>query len=166
MSGSTTQSDTHDALDAFWTALESSPFLMLGLPAQTGHSLPMTAQFEGHHGPIWFYGSRASRLVEGLRTTNDAMAQYVGEGHRLFACVSGMLTIDNNPAMIDRFWSKSVAAWYPKGKADPDLVLLRFDPSHIEIWQADVSLMGKIKLMFGGAMSAADAAGKHVQTAL
>ena len=76
--------DTSEALDAFWSALESSPFLMLGLPAQVAHSMPMTAQFDGRHGPIWFYGSRSSRLAEGLsyaarlnafaRSTDDCKA--------------------------------------------------------------------------------------------
>lgn len=159
-------SDKFESLDAFWSALESSPFVMLGLPAQVGHSQPMTAQFEGRDGPIWFYGSRSSRLVEGLTSTNDAMAQYVGEGHKLFACIAGMLTIDNDPAIIDKFWSNSVEAWYEGGKSDPDLVMLRFDPSNIEIWQADISLMGKLKMMFGGTIKAADLEGKHVETAL
>lgn len=159
-------SEKFESLDAFWSALESSPFVMLGLPAQVGHSQPMTAQFEGRDGPIWFYGSRSSRLVEGLTSTNDAMAQYVGEGHKLFACIAGMLTIDNDPAIIDKFWSNSVEAWYQGGKSDPDLVMLRFDPSNIEIWQADISLMGKLKMMFGGTIKAADLEGKHVETAL
>jgi general stress protein 26 len=159
-------SDTHEALDAFWSALESSPFLMLGLPAQVAHSLPMTAQFDGRRGPIWFYSSRSSRLVEGLASTNDAMAQYIGEDHKLFACMSGMLTVDNDPAMIDQFWSNTVEAWYDQGKADPDLVMLRFDLDEIEIWQADMSLMGKLKMMFGGTMSAKDLEGKHVETTL
>ncbi len=166
MSDPATHTNTAESLDAFWSALESSPFLMLGLPAQAGHSTPMTAQFDGRHGPIWFYGSRSSRLAEGLTSTNDAMAQYVGEGHKIFACMSGVLTIDNNYAIIDKFWSNTVEAWYPQGKSDPDLIMLRFDPSHIEIWQADLSLMGKIKMMFGGTMSAADLEGKHVETAL
>jgi general stress protein 26 len=161
-----TTNDTGEALDAFWSALESSPFLMLGLPAQVTHSQPMTAQFEDRHGPIWFYGSRSSRLVEGLSSTNDAMAQYVGEGHKVFACIAGMLTIDNNPAIIDKFWSNSVEAWYEQGKSDPDLVMLRFDPSSIEVWQADMTLMGKLKMMFGGTMSSKDLEGKHVETAL
>lgn len=166
MSDPATQSDTHEALDAFWSALESSPFLMLGLPAQTAHSMPMTAQFDGRHGPIWFYGSRSSRLAEGLASSNDAMAQYVGEGHNIFACIAGKLTVDNNPAIIDKFWSNTVEAWYPQGKSDPDLVMLRFDPSDIEIWQADMTLVGKIKMMFGGTMKSADLEGKHVETAL
>ena len=67
--------DTSEALDAFWSALESSPFLMLGLPAQVAHSMPMTAQFDGRHGPIWFYGSRSSRLAEGLSSTAWAYAK-------------------------------------------------------------------------------------------
>lgn len=158
--------DKFESLDAFWSALESSPFLMLGLPSRAAHSQPMTAQFNARQGPIWFYGSRAGRLVEGLASTNDAMAQYVGEGHKLFACMSGSLTIDNDPSIIEKFWSNSVEAWYPGGKTDPDLVMLRFDPQHIEIWQADLSLMGKLKMMFGGTLQAADLEGKHMATAL
>jgi len=162
----TAMSDTYESLDAFWSALESSPFVMLGLPSQVAHSQPMTAQFDGHDGPIWFYGTRSSRLVEGLSSTNNAMAQYVGEGHKLFACISGLLTIDNDRAMIDKFWSNSVEVWYPQGKSDPDLVMLRFDPDHIEVWQADMSMMGKLKMMFGGTMKASDMAGKHIEIAL
>jgi general stress protein 26 len=166
MSDPANQSNTAESLDAFWSALESSPFLMLGLPAQAAHSMPMTAQFDDRRGPIWFYGSRSSRLAEGLTSTNDAMAQYVGEGHKLFACIAGTLTIDNNPAIIDKFWSNSVEAWYEQGKSDPDLVMLRFDPTDIEIWEADMSLVGKLKLMFGGTMNAKDLEGKHVETTL
>ena len=44
--------------------------------------------------------------------------------------------------------------------------MFRFDPSHIEIWQADMSLMGKLKMAFGGTMSPKDLEGKHVETAL
>ncbi|MCG6120824.1 MAG: pyridoxamine 5'-phosphate oxidase family protein, partial [Blastomonas sp.] len=89
-----------------------------------------------------------------------------GEGHKLFACIAGTLTIDNNPEVIDKFWSNSVEAWYEQGKSDPDLVMLRFDPSDIEIWEADMSLVGKLKMMFGGTMKAKDLEGKHVETAL
>ncbi|WP_373488042.1 pyridoxamine 5'-phosphate oxidase family protein [Blastomonas sp.] len=159
-------SDTHETLDAFWSALESSPFLMLGLPAQVAHSQPMTAQFDSHSGPIWFYTTRSNRLVEGLTSTSDAMAQYVGEDHKLFACISGTLTVDTDPSIVDRFWTDMVDAWYSGGKADPDLVMLRFDLAHAEIWQADMSLVGQLKMIFGGEVARDDLAGKHVETAL
>ena len=36
--------------------------------------------------------------------------------------------------MVGRFWSEEVARWYPRGRDDPDLALLRFVPSSAQIW--------------------------------
>ena len=34
----------------------------------------------------------------------------------------------------DRYWNPTVAAWYPDGKDDPSLTLLRFNVSDAEVW--------------------------------
>lgn len=36
--------------------------------------------------------------------------------------------------MIERYWSPFVAAWYPKGKDDPNLSLARFEPNNARVW--------------------------------
>ena len=64
-----------------------------------------------------------NRLAKG----GDAMAQFVSKGHDFFACLSGTARIDNDRGMIDKLWSKQAEAWFPGGKADPNLALLRFD---------------------------------------
>lgn len=152
-----------DIRDRFWKDLKASPFLMVALDNSPQHSLPMTAHFdEGASGPLWIYTAQDNRLVTGLAHGGSAMAQFVAKGHDLFACIHGMLTIDNNPAAIDRFWSPKVAAWYPQGREDPSLTMLRFDIEDVEIWLADSGATGLFKRMFGG-NPRAEAAGKHAE---
>jgi len=134
----------------FWTALKSDRTMMLGLVgAEDGHTRPMTAQVEGEHGPIWFFGSRDNAIVQNAGRSGRAIATFNSKGHDLFAAVHGRLSIDTNRATIDRLWSPFVAAWFEKGKDDPKLALLRLDPEHAEIWLDGSSVMAGIKMLFG-----------------
>ena len=90
------------------------------------------------------------------------MAQYVSKGHDLFACLSGSARIDNDRTMIDKLWSKQVEAWFPGGKDDPNLALLRFDIDSAELWEADMSITGKLKMIFGGKIRS-DEEGSHAK---
>ncbi|WCT72093.1 pyridoxamine 5'-phosphate oxidase family protein [Sphingomonas naphthae] len=134
----------------FWSALKSAPNLMLGLDgARDGHTQPMTAQFEGEHGPIWFFTTKDNTLVAALGASHRAIASYTGKGHDLFATLHGTVTIDNDAATIDRLWSKEIEAWYPAGKADPSLTLLRLDPDKSTFWLNGSSIGAAISKLFG-----------------
>jgi general stress protein 26 len=67
----------------------------------------------------------------------------------LFAAVHGKLSLDNDREAIERLWSPLVAAWFEKGKDDPKVALLRFDPSNAEIWQNEVSIVAGARMLFG-----------------
>src|SRR3546814_17268717 len=90
------------------------------------------------------------------------MAHFVYEDQYFFAGLSGRVFIENVRAMIDKLWSKPVEAWFPGGKTDPNLALLRFDIDEAELWEADMSLTGKLKMLFGGKMRA-DEEGSHAK---
>lgn len=51
--------------------------------------------------------------------------------------------------VVDRLWNPFVAAWYPAGKDDPTLLLLRFDPAQAEIWLNGSSLVAGLKMLLG-----------------
>jgi general stress protein 26 len=50
------------------------------------------------------------------------------------ACIHGMLTPDTDLAKRDAYWSPFVSAWYPDGKDDPDLIMMRLDPNDARVW--------------------------------
>lgn len=129
-----------------WKKMSDSPFLMVGL-MDGQHSEPLTAQLDDDQvDTLWFFVGRDSRAAKG----GPAMAQFVSKGHDFFACLSGRVRIDDDRAMIEKLWSPQVEAWFPGGKDDPNLALLRFDIDDAELWETDMSLSGRVKMLFGG----------------
>jgi general stress protein 26 len=130
----------------FLEKLRSSPFVMIGL-IDGEHSEPMTAQIDDDQpNTLFFFAGRDNRIAKG----GDAMAQFVGKGHDFFACLAGSVTTENDPAQIDKLWNNQVEAWFPGGKQDPNLTLLRFDIDSAELWETDISISGRVKMLFGG----------------
>jgi len=136
--------------EKFWAALKDDMTVMLGLSGvDDNHARPMTAQFEGRSGPIWFFSAKDTGLVQNLKPGQRSTFTFASKGNDLFATVHGTIVLDNDRATIDRLWNPFVAAWYDKGKDDPKLALLRFETERAEIWEDEWSLVAGIKLLFG-----------------
>ena len=99
-------------------------YVMVGLTGERLHHIPMNAQLDKDaHSAFWFFTATDNRIAGG----GPAMAQFASKGHDLFACISGTLRREEDPAVLDRLWNNGVAAFYPGGKSDPKLLLLRLD---------------------------------------
>lgn len=79
---------------------------------------------------------------------NDAETLITFQGKAEFATLSGVVSIERDPAIIDRLWNESWRTWFPKGKEDPSLCVLRFEPREGEYW--DDSGMQGLKYLFRG----------------
>jgi len=145
--------DSAEIQSKFWKSIRSDRTVMLSLPGvEAGHSHPMTAQFDEDEidgGTIWFFAAKNSDFVRAIGASHKATVHFAAKGHDLFASLDGELTADNNRAVIDRLWNKFVAAWYPGGKDDPNLQLLRFDPHGGQAWLNENSLFAGIKMLLG-----------------
>ncbi len=134
----------------FWKDLAASPFMMLGLDgARDGHTQPMTAKTDGASGPIWFFASKDIGLIDALGESHRAIATYASKGHDLFASVHGTLSIERDPAVVDRLWDKHVETWFEGGRNDPKVALLRLDTETAEIWLAGSTIGAMISRLFG-----------------
>jgi len=134
----------------FWKTLKSDRTLMLGLDGvEDGHSRPMTAMVEGEAGPIWFFVGKPNAVVDHLSESRRAIAAFSAKDHELFASVHGNLVVDTDRAVIDRLWNPFIAAWFEGGKDDPNLVLLRFDAEHAQVWLNESRMLAGVKILFG-----------------
>jgi general stress protein 26 len=134
----------------FWKALASDRNMMLGLDgAEDGHTRPMTVQIESDKPPLWFFTAKDHALVQKIGPRQRAIATFASKGHDLFATVQGTLSVNTDRSVVERLWNRHVAAWYPGGKDDPSLVLLRMDAQQAEIWLHESSLFSGAKLLLG-----------------
>jgi general stress protein 26 len=144
--------DNRDLEAKFWKALKSDRTLMLGIAGvDDGLGQPMTAMVEedgGRH-TVWIFTARETEFARSVGPRARTVANFASKDHDLFAAIEGELFVDMDRAAIDRLWSPFVAAWYPGGKDDPSLLLLRFELEHAQIWLNENSLFAGVKLLLG-----------------
>jgi len=143
--------------EQFWQHFEKSPFCMVRLEGSGDHAEPMTAQLDrdAHHA-FWFFTTRDNRIAAGGR----AMVQVATKGHDVFACLAGTIVEETDRAVRDAHWSNAAEAWFPEGRSDPAVVMLRFEIADAEVWTSDTGIVGKFRLMTGMKVEPADV-GKH-----
>jgi general stress protein 26 len=130
----------------FWEALADSPYLFLQLEGDPATAVPMTAELdENARGAIWFFTGRNHAFARG----GPATATFASKGHDVFARFKGALVHETSRERLDKEWSNFVEAYFPRGKDDPQLLMLRMDLADAEIWTTDIGLTTTIKMALG-----------------
>lgn len=112
---------------------------MLGLTKSGDHYQPMTGFVERDTNEIWFFTRKDTELARELGDGGSAM--FVFQADKLQASIGGELTAAFDRGRMDKYWNPVVAAWYPGGKDDPLLTMLRLECVDAEIWISDAGPM-------------------------
>ena len=139
------KTNSADAAQEFWKHLGDSTTVMLGINAPEQHTQPMTAFAEPDNNTIWFFTRDDLDLAREVRAGQDARMILMSKDREVYADIRGALDCLRDRARIDKYWGPMVAAWYPQGKDDPHLILLRFVPEEGQVWVSD---KGIIRLAF------------------
>ena len=155
-------SNTDELKTDFWKALSSSPFLFLHLDDEPHKAVPMTAQLDKDaNSTIWFFTTKDHTLAKG----GPATATFAGKGHEMFTRFSGTLSEETSRERLEKQWSQIVEAWFPGGKDDPNLLMLRMDLGQAEIWNSDLGFIDNAKMLLGFDVRE-DAKEEHTETTL
>ena len=132
-----------DAEAEFWKSLEHSNTGMLGLDQPGYHHQPMTGFGEPETGTIWFFTRDDTDLARDAAVSGQsAMFSYGSKDQKIWACIHGDLSVHGHDReIIDRYWNPVLSAWYPNGKEDPHLTILRFDADDGRVWVSDGGLV-------------------------
>ena len=140
--------DQRDVEKRLWKEIERGRYGMLGLvganPPQ--HFQPMTAFAEPEANQILFYTKDDTDLARAV-AAGDGRAMFViqSKDQELQACVSGRLSLDRDSVRIEKHWNAVVSAWYPEGRDDPHLVLLKFELDDAALWLSEA---GPVRFAF------------------
>jgi general stress protein 26 len=96
------------------------------------HGRPMAIASIEDSGEMYFSTSLSSPKVKELAADAEVMVTLQSAGR--FATIQGMTEIVRDRAEIDRLWSEAWRVWFPGGKADPSLCLIRLHARHAEYW--------------------------------
>ena len=126
-----------EAEERLWRELEKTRFGMLGLTNDAPHFQPMTGFAEPEARRIWFFTQGGTDLARAIGRGAPASFILQAKDQALQAVVTGAASLTRDSAVTDRYWSPMVAAWFPQGKDDPDLTLIRLDAERAELWLSD-----------------------------
>lgn len=125
-----------------WTMIKDIRFAML-TSEDSGvlRSRPMAAAQTDFDGVLWFFTRASSHKVAEIQGHPRVNISYSDPGHQNYVSLSGTAGLVQDPGDIAAHWSEAMRTWFPKGKSDPDIALLRVDVSQAEYWDAPNSTM-------------------------
>jgi general stress protein 26 len=124
-----------------WKEIAKARYGMLGVVGHTPvqHFQPMTAFAEEDNGQIWFFTQTETDLARAVEHGAPAMFIVQAKDQGFQACIGGRLIHHPDRIRIDKYWNPVVSAWYPDGKEDTRLTLLRFDLTDAQVWISETN---------------------------
>jgi len=108
-------------------------------------SRPMAALQVDEDGTIWFFTKRTSPKVDQIDNNDHHVnLSFADVSDSDYVSVSGTAHELDDRAKVDELWNPQVKAWFPKGKDDPELILLKVHIDMAEYWNASDSTMVRL----------------------
>ena len=107
-------------------------------------SRPMATQKADFDGTLWFLTSAAAHKDEEIEKDNRVNVSYAAPSGNSYVSVSGTAHITSDQAKIDELWSPFYKAWFPEGKDDPNIRVLKITVEQAEYWDAPSSTFVQI----------------------
>ncbi|CAG5003571.1 hypothetical protein DYBT9275_03181 [Dyadobacter sp. CECT 9275] len=103
-------------------------------------SRPMTSLDVDDEGNVWFFTSRHTDIGEGMGS-QDVTLIYSDPSANNYISVAGTAYQVEDEDKKEKLWNPFAAAWFPEGKNDPDLVMLKVVTDEAAYWDAGSSKM-------------------------
>ncbi|KAB0265316.1 pyridoxamine 5'-phosphate oxidase family protein [Microvirga brassicacearum] len=118
------------------------------------HTRPMYSQEADEHGDLWFFTRIDAPKAQEITRDTDVSLGYADPGSQTYVSVSGKAEVVADKAKIAEKWSEPMRAWFPNGKDDPQIGLIRVHPERGEFWDSPsstiVHLAGYVKAAVTG----------------
>jgi general stress protein 26 len=117
----------YDLLQDFDTAM-----LVTRAADGQAHARPMAVAELRPGADAYFVTSIDSPKVAEIDSDADVLLTF--QSSKQYAAVYGRISVSRDRQLIDRLWKDSWKLWFPRGKSDPTIALLRFDADRGEFW--------------------------------
>jgi general stress protein 26 len=107
------------------------------------HSRPMSSNGDiDQDGDIWFFTNASSHKVSEIAKLPKVNVSFADPDNQVYVSVSGTAQLIRDRAKIDELWRPEFKMWFPEGKDDPEVALLRVNLEKAEYWDSPSSTIG------------------------
>lgn len=128
----------HESICLFTTQLTKLPLT----------TRPMTVQKVSDDGCFWFLSAADSEKNSEIFLDARVQLFFINRSDFEFLSVYGEATITRDKSMIDELWTDIAKAWFPGGKDDPRISVIRVTPLEGYYWDTKSGkLVSMIKIL-------------------
>jgi general stress protein 26 len=114
----------HNSMCLFTTSLDKTPL----------EAIPMNVQKVCDQGNFWFISVADSNHNKNIQNDPRVQLFFTNMSDSEFMTIYGTATISRDQAKIEELWSPLVKAWFPEGKEDPRVTIIKVTPSDGFYW--------------------------------
>lgn len=134
--GKTQDLDNNKAIEKIKDLVKDITFCMFctsvtDMPFKTR---PMATLDVDDKGNLWFFSSKDSNKNDEVKTDDHVQLIYAKGSDSHFLTISGKAEIIKDRQKVDELWNSLVKAWFPGGKDDPDISLIKIIPYEAYYW--------------------------------
>ena len=116
----------HDVVNDFDVAM------LVTHTADRMHARPMAIACLDDGIGAYLVSEKNSLKIEEISANPHALLTF--QGARTFASMHGELIVLHDRQLIEKMWKEAWKAWFPDGKSDPNIALLKFTAQEGEYW--------------------------------
>ena len=150
--GTTQNLVANEAVEKMRDLVDQSPTCMFAsnIGHVPPHLCPMQVQDVDREGCIWFFSGADS--IHNAQILVDPRVQLVfcNNSNHEYLAVYGTAEVTRDIDKVDELWTNMVKTWFPQGKDDPNLTLIRVCPEKVHYWDVkDGKLVAMAKILLG-----------------
>ena len=93
------------------------------------------------NGTLWFFTSKSSHKVLDIEKDNNVHLVFANPSKDSYLDIRGRASLEEDRASIEEKWNPIIKAWFPEGKTDPELCLLKVKTDEAHYWDTNTTKM-------------------------
>jgi general stress protein 26 len=129
-----------DSIDRVWDVIEKVGVCMLTTQFVGGlRARPLEARPDRDAGVIFFVTDIHSTMEAEIEATPDIGLVFIDPKDKVYLSITGRARVLRDIEKTKAAWRKTDEVWWPGGPSDPNVCLLRIEPSTAELWDGPAS---------------------------
>ena len=136
-----------DSLEKLREMIKDIDFCMLTTIDEQGdpHSRPMSSNGDiDPNGDIWFFTGASSQKVGEIENSPKVNVSFADPKNQRYVSVTGSAQLTRDAKKIEELWRPEFKMWFPKGKDDPEIALMRIRLEKAEYWDSPSSTIAYV----------------------
>ena len=92
-------------------------------------------------GNVWFFTNQQSAKVKDIEKDSNVHLAFASPAKDSYVDLRGRASIEADRKSIEEKWNPIVKAWFPEGKDDPNLCLIKVKTDEAHYWDTDSTKM-------------------------